>query len=43
VYNCSDFDTYQEALRVFKACGGVNNDVHHLDGNGDGEPCESLK
>lgn len=43
VYNCSDFDSYQEALRVFKACGGVSNDVHHLDGNGDGEPCESLK
>lgn len=40
VYDCSDFDSYQEALRVLKACPG---DPHNLDGNGDGEPCESLK
>ncbi len=39
-YNCSDFDTYQESLRVLKACSG---DGHELDGNGDGVPCESLK
>ncbi len=40
VYNCSDFDTYEEALWVLEACPG---DPHNLDGNDDGEPCESLK
>lgn len=42
-YNCGDFSSYSEALVVFEACGGVSNDVHKLDGDNDGEPCESLK
>lgn len=39
-YSCSDFDSYQEALRVLNACPG---DPHNLDDNGDGKPCESLQ
>ena len=42
-YNCSDFDTYSEAKEVYEACGGVENDVHRLDGDSNEEPCESLK
>jgi len=41
-YNCSDFDTHAEAQAVFEACGGVNNDIHRLDGDGDGVACEWL-
>jgi len=41
-YNCSDFDSGKTAQGVFEKCGGVNNDVHGLDGDGDGEACESL-
>lgn len=41
-YNCSDFSTHSEAQAVFDQCGGVDNDVHKLDNNKDGEACESL-
>lgn len=41
-YNCTDFKTQDEAQAVFIACGGVANDVHRLDGNGDGVACETL-
>ena len=41
-YNCDDFSTQSEAQEVFKKCGGVSNDVHHLDGDADGIVCESL-
>jgi len=41
-YNCDDFNTHAEAQAVFEACGGVNNDVHWLDGDGDGIACEWL-
>jgi hypothetical protein len=30
-YNCSDFRTRAEAQAVYQACGGLRNDVHHLD------------
>lgn len=40
--NCTDFDTYEEALAFFLAAGGPGNDRHRLDTNGDGEPCETL-
>ncbi len=43
VYNCGDFDSYSEALEVFNYCGGASNDVHRLDGDSDGIPCESLR
>ncbi len=42
IYNCGDFNTYAEAKAVFDFCGGTSNDIHRLDGDDDGEPCESL-
>lgn len=41
-YNCSDFATQPEAQTFFEKVGGVGNDVNRLDGNKDGEACESL-
>ncbi|MFZ2555846.1 MAG: thermonuclease family protein [Minisyncoccia bacterium] len=41
-YNCSHFKTQAEATHVFELCGGTDNDVHRLDGNKDGEVCETL-
>lgn len=41
-YNCSDFSTQPEAQAFFMKVGGVGNDVNRLDGNKDGEACESL-
>ncbi len=42
IYNCPDFSTQTEAQNVFLACGGINNDVHGLDQDKDGEACETL-
>ena len=42
VYDCKDFATQAEAQIVFEYCGGSANDIHHLDGDGDGVACESL-
>ncbi len=42
VYNCKDFATQAEAQAVFEHCGGSTNDIHRLDGDGDGVACESL-
>ena len=41
-YNCDDFETQLEAQTFFEKVGGVGNDVNRLDGNKDGEACESL-
>jgi micrococcal nuclease len=41
-YDCSDFDTADEAQRVFEEAGGPQEDPYRLDGDGDGEVCESL-
>lgn len=41
-YNCSDFKTQQEAQAVYDQCGGLSNDVHKLDKNKDGHPCDGL-
>ena len=41
-YNCTDFKTQQQAQAVYDKCGGVANDVHKLDKNKDGHPCDSL-
>ncbi len=41
-YNCSDFKTHAEAQAVYEYCGGVSNDIHKLDADGDGQACESL-
>jgi endonuclease YncB( thermonuclease family) len=38
--DCSDFDTQREAQRFFERHGP--GDPHRLDGDGDGEACESL-
>ncbi len=40
--DCSDFDTYQEALDFYLAAGGPASDPHNLDSDGDGQPCSSL-
>jgi len=37
-YNCDDFDTWEEANKVYEESPGE----HGLDGNGDGIPCEDL-
>ena len=42
LFNCDDFSSQGEAQAVFLECGGVSNDVHHLDGDEDGIACESL-
>ncbi|NQU77372.1 thermonuclease family protein [Candidatus Falkowbacteria bacterium] len=41
-YNCGDFKTHDEAQAVYEFCGGVDNDIHRLDSDGDGDACESL-
>lgn len=42
VYNCTDFATHAEAQATYEYCGGVNNDIHKLDRDKDGQSCESL-
>ena len=42
VMNCSDFVSYQEALAWYETYAPWYGDVARLDGDGDGEPCESL-
>jgi len=41
-YNCSDFSTHSAAQGVYEFCGGINNDIHRLDGDKDGVACENL-
>lgn len=42
-YNCSDFSTYREAREVFDYCKSQGQgDIHWLDGDDDGIPCEAL-
>jgi len=41
-YDCGDFSTHAKAQEVFMYCGGVNSDVHRLDGDKDGSACETL-
>ncbi|MBA3867693.1 MAG: MBL fold metallo-hydrolase [Anaerolineae bacterium] len=40
--NCSAFSTHSEAQAFYIAAGGPEHDRHHLDGEHDGEACESL-
>ena len=42
IYNCENFKTRQEAQRLYELCGGISNDVHHLDRDLDGLACETL-
>ncbi len=41
-YNCDDFATQSEAQAFYEKLGGVKGDINRLDGNKDGEACESL-
>ena len=41
-YNCDDFTTQPEAQTFYSNAGGANGDVNRLDGNKDGQACESL-
>ncbi|MFN2135098.1 MAG: thermonuclease family protein [Candidatus Promineifilaceae bacterium] len=42
-YDCSDFTTQRQAQACYDACWQqTGEDVHHLDGGGDGVVCESL-
>lgn len=43
IKNCSDFGSYSEAKAWFDLYAAEFGDVANLDGDGDGEPCESLK
>jgi len=42
IYNCGDFSTHAQAQLAFEACGGINNDIHKLDIDADGDACETL-
>lgn len=41
-YNCDDFGTQSEAQSFFMKAGGLRADTNRLDGDKDGEACESL-
>jgi len=41
-YNCSDFSTHASAQAVYSYCFKSAGDIHILDGDGDGQACESL-
>jgi len=41
-YNCDDFKTQEEAQKFYVNAGGVSKDTNRLDGDKDGEACESL-
>ncbi len=41
-YNCDDFETKPGAQTFFDRVGGTGNDINRLDGDKDGEACESL-
>lgn len=42
-YNCDDFATKPEAQAFFQKVGGTGNDLNRLDGDKDGQACESLR
>jgi len=41
-YNCDDFKTQPESQAFFTKVGGQGNDLYGLDGDKDGQACESL-
>lgn len=41
-YNCDDFASNPEAQNFFVKVGGTGNDLNRLDGDKDGNACESL-
>lgn len=40
--NCDNFEFQQDAQDLFEKCGGLENDIHRLDGDNDGIVCEAL-
>lgn len=40
--NCDNFVYQEDAQDLFEKCGGLENDVHGLDGDNDGLVCEHL-
>lgn len=42
-YNCSDFQTHEEAQNFYLSHGGPTTDKYHLDANHNGVACESLR
>lgn len=40
--NCDNFAFQEDAQDLFEKCGGLENDVHGLDGDNDGLVCEHL-
>ena len=40
--NCSNFEYQEDAQDLFEKCGGLENDIHGLDGDNDGIVCEAL-
>ncbi len=43
LYNCSDFSSHAQAQACYNYCISIGRgDVHRLDGNSDGDACESL-
>ncbi len=41
-YNCDDFMSQPESQSFYQRVGGKGNDVNRLDGDKDGDACESL-
>ena len=41
-FDCADFMYQHQAQELFALCGGVANDVHHLDRDADSIACETL-
>ena len=42
IFNCEDFNSHAEAQDIYNLCGGLDNDIHHLDSDGNGMACETL-
>ena len=40
--DCTDFSNWEDVYDFYLAAGGPSEDPHGLDGNNDGDPCESL-
>lgn len=40
--NCVNFKFQDDAQDLFEKCGGLENDIHRLDGDNDGIVCEHL-
>ncbi len=41
-YNCDDFTTQPQAQAFFEKVGGTGNDIYRLDGDNNGQACQSL-